>query len=119
MANTHTWLYALILYFIGLIAVTTLLAGAALDTDYNVAGTSNMYSELDQTINQTSVADESNIDIKDTFKFVWSFFGWNVYFSEGDTIIKFLWLFRLLFVYLPLLALVAVIYYSLPFAGGH
>jgi len=122
MANTQTWTYGLIIYFIGLIAIVTLfgIANSFSSNEVTTTGISDMYADLDQTTNQSQgYASSGNVDWGDTFKFIFSFFAWNLYVNEGVTLMQYLWLVRLFLVWLPFLALIVTLYYSAPFTGGH
>lgn len=122
MASTQTWVYALIIYFLGLTVVVTLfgIANSFPNGEVTTAGVSGIYEAIDDTTNETNAyAQSGNIDWGETFKFVWSFFGWNLYVNDGEVLMQYLWVVRIFLVYLPLLALVVSLFYSLPFIGGH
>lgn len=56
--------------------------------------------------------------MKSYFKDLFSFFVFNISINEGEVLMSYLWLIRLIFVYMPLLFLTLSIYYSMPTVSG-
>ena len=121
-SSTQNWLFALVLYFTGLIVVVSLfgMANSFPNNEVTTTGTGGMYGELTNTANESQgYAGEGSISWSETFKFVWSFFGWNLYVNEGEVIMQYLWVLRIFLVYLPFIALIITLFYSTVLSGGH
>lgn len=117
--GTQSVVNGCILYFIGLFIIVSLFAIIGAFPKNEVITDSRFSSTLSGSINASRVADSTDkLKIGTVFKDVFSFFFWNISFTDNGILIDYLWLIRILFVYLPLLVLLISIYYSLPFVSS-
>jgi hypothetical protein len=114
------WVYAFIIYFVGITVVVSLFAIA------NVFPTGEFTARTGfnpQTIQPSNGSDMptgiiSTFSMSKFFKTVFSFFIWNFYITGDSLAVQYLWVIRLIFVILPGMFLLISLYYSLPGLGG-
>jgi len=120
MATNQRFIYGLIIYFVGISIIISLfsIAGSLEGTGASF-NTNDFSSSLSGNLNETheSEADVAK-DHRSVTKDLFSFFVWNVSFTDDSILTEFLWLFRTIFVYIPLTALLLCIYFALPFVSG-
>ena len=111
MANTANWIFLLIIYFVVvIIAVGCLSIGGVLDDSVNIATNSDVNSyEPDSNINVTIPDSASVWGIGDVIKDVFGFFTFGVDLGLG----AWNWLITIIFVYLPLIMLTLIVYFSI------
>ena len=112
--GAQQWVYGLSIYFIGLLILITLMSPLL------SAGqvTSNIRFNLPQ--NETLQPKISVFSWGDNFKTIFSFFIWNIniYDSSHAQLMQYMWIFRIIFVYIPLIALILCVWYSVPTVSG-
>lgn len=120
MANTIDYAHAHIYYFIMLFVIITLFSIAGVFRNNEVITNSQFSSSLTATINKSGEPSPSLSPLKwrDFFKDIFSFFFWNISIYDGDVLIEFLWIIRIIFVYVPLLSLIITLWYSVPTVSG-
>jgi len=127
MASTQDWTYGLSYYFIFVFIIVTLFSIAgAFSGNNDVVINDQFTSSFDNTLNQSKYTDTSNsstqtvgsYSISTTFKDLYSFFFFNISIYNHDGLMQYLWLIRLIFVWIPTLMLLLTIYYSLPTVSG-
>ena len=117
MSNAQDWVFGLTIYFTGLFIVVSLFSiGGMFDGSVDIDA--RFSSSISSNINQSQSADDLGFSLTDYFKDVFSFFFWDIQILEGTQLMSYMWLLRILLVYLPLLALVLSIYYSLQTVSG-
>ena len=111
MANTANWIFLLIIYFVVvIIAVGCLSIGGVLDDSVNIATNSDVNSyEPDSDINVTIPASTSVWGIGSVISDVFGFFTFGVDLGLG----AWNWLITIIFVYLPLIMLTLIVYFSI------
>ena len=115
------WMFGLILYFVGLLIIVSLFSiSGVFAGDNQVVVDSRFSSSLQGNINTSKTADDLTIyPNRSYFADIFSFFYWNISIYGNDNIlVQYLWLIRIIFVYIPFLALLLTIYYSLPTVSG-
>jgi len=122
-SSTSDYMFSLIIYFIGLFIIVSLFSISGAFNSGGVVFDDRFSSSLSTaTLNNATgnqADDLTMIPKQSYFKDVFSFFFWNINVYQGsNTLITYMWLIRLLFVFLPLLALILTIYYSLPTISG-
>ena len=115
MATTQDWAFGLSLYFIGLFVVVTLFSIAGAFSSGEVTTNTGYGTAYIAGDNFTSPADDISYNPRGGYlKDIFSFFVFNISFNEGNILIEYMWLLRIILVYLPLLALMYTVWYSLP-----
>lgn len=117
MAGTIDWVYGLVLYFVGLFIIVSLFSIGGMFEGNTIADT-RFSTALSGQVNQSQTAEDLGFSLGNYFRDVFSFFFWDVQFITGTQLFTYMWLIRIIIVYLPLLALVLAIYYSLPTVSG-
>ena len=127
MASTQSWTYGFIYYFVFVGIIVTLFSISGVFADNHDVVTpaefGNTYG-LDANTTRwdegetTDTNELGSYSISTTFKDLFSFFVFNISIYNHSGLMAYLWLIRLLFVYLPLLMLSLSIYYSLPTVSG-
>jgi len=116
--GTQTWTYLLIGYFVYLAVIIGVLDTSGL-MDGSVTTTTNpdVYTySANSSASLESPPSTSAFSSGGYLQAVWNFtLNWNIDLGIG----AWMWIIRIFFVYLPILALVLSVYYSLPFTGGH
>lgn len=118
MAGTQDWVFGLILYFVGLFIVVSLFSIGGMISPTDMTTDTRFSTALSIQVNQTQTAEDLGFSIGDYFSDVFSFFFWDIQFLTGTQLFTYMWLIRIVLVYLPFLALVLSIYYSLPTVSG-
>lgn len=124
MAGAADWMFGLIFYFVGLFIIISIFSIAGVFNESTVSFDNRFSSSLQSHTNETSEGDvpSSIIPQKSYFKDVFSFFFWNInYYGDGENnsvLVEYMWLIRILFVFIPLFILILTIYYSLPTVSG-
>ena len=118
--GTQTWTYLLIGYFVYLAVIIGVLNSSGMMGDGSVINTTTNPGIYDYSSNASASLESppstSAFSSGGYLQAVWDFtLNWNVDLNIGF----WMWIIRILFVYLPILALVLSVYYSLPFTGGH
>jgi hypothetical protein len=116
--GAQTWMTGLILYFVGIAVVVSLFSIAGAFSDGNVQVTNFYDAQLKGSVNESIEVPSKSFKWSGFFADVFSFFVFNVSFTDNSVLIEYLWLIRIIFVYLPLTLLVITFYYSLPTIGG-
>lgn len=117
MTNTQTWLFGLVLYFVGISVVWGLLsAGGVFAGSPNALDTNGFTYQ--QLVNYDANASEvpnvsTSFSLKAVLADLWSLFGWNISVSPDSNIYNFLPVIRLIFIYVPGLLLLATIAFTL------
>ena len=116
--STQTWTYLLVGYFVYLAIIIGVLNNSGL-MDGSVTSMTNpgIYDyNSNASVSLESPPSTSAFSSGGYLQAVWDFtLNWNIDLGIG----VWMWVIRILFVYLPILALVLSVYYSLPFTGGH
>lgn len=120
--GAQSWVVGLGIYFLGIGLLTLLgnLAGIFDDDAVVLAGGAN-YQQLG-AINTTVTA--GDVGLFGGFKFstflkdIFSLFVFNISVSGDSLFVQYLWLIRILFIWLPGVMFVLGIYYSLPTVAG-
>ena len=121
--GVQDWTYALVIYFFGVFVVLTLLSLGGAFADNSVTSTGGYTPQTLANQSQIEAPEGSTgilgaFSMKSYFKDLFSFFIFNISINEGDVLMSYLWLIRLIFVYMPLLFLTLSIYYSMPTVSG-
>ena len=115
------WIYGLTLYFIGIAIVVSLfsLAGAFTPSQFSTHGGYNPQQAGSANFSNLPTGVTSTFSMGKFFKDIFSFFVFNISIgNDGSIIYQYLWLIRIIFVYIPVTFLVIAIWYSLPTIGG-
>ncbi len=116
--GSQTYMTAFVIYFIGLFIVVSLISLGGGFASGEVRVSLGYDPVIKGSVNDTAVTPGQSFKWSSFFKDVFSFFVFNVS-STGETFItQYLWLVRLIFVYIPLTLLVITFYYSLPTVSG-
>ena len=116
--STQTIVYACIIYYVFLaIGIGVIGSGGLLDSTVSYSNNPEIYSySANTTDSMESPPSTSTFGVSKYFSHIWNFaINWNVDLGVGAWV----WVIRLLFVYLPVLFTILAIVYSLPFMGGH
>jgi len=118
--GTQTWTYLLIGYFVYLAVIIGVLNSSGMMGDGSVINTTTNQDIFTYGANASETLESppstSAFSSGSYLQAVWDFtLNWNVDLNIGF----WMWIIRIFFVYLPILALVLSVYYSLPFTGGH
>ena len=120
--GTQTWLYALIIYFSGLMVIVSLFSiGGMLTPDQVTTSTGfsrSLGGEVHNESGEVSAPSVSVFSWKSYFKDIFSFFVWDINVYEGKILMEYFWIIRIIIVYLPLIALLTCIWYSVPTVSG-
>jgi len=115
------WMFGLILYFVGLLIIVSLFSiSGAFAGNSEVVIDSRFSNSLQGDINNSKTVDDLSIYPSTSyFKDIFSFFYWNVsIYGDDNILVQYLWLIRIIFVFIPTLALMLTVYYSLPTVSG-
>jgi hypothetical protein len=112
------WIYGLTLYFVGIFIAITLFSIAGATSDVSVQGGYNPQQQGGANFTSMPTGVTSTLSIGTYFKDVFSFFVFNISLPTDTLIGQYLWLIRVIFVYLPVLFLVIAVWFSLPTMGG-
>lgn len=119
--GAQEWIYGLIIYFVGIFVLVTLfsLAGALSPSDLSVTGGYNPMVSGQVNGSDLPTGVTSTFSIGKWFKDVFSFFVFNINIGQSNALLyQYLWLIRVIFVYLPVTFLVLAVWYSLPTVGS-
>jgi hypothetical protein len=115
--SAQDWVYGLIVYFVGIFIVFTLfsIAGVFNQGEINVQGGYNPILKGSTNYSELPTGVTSTFSIGKYFKDVFSFFIFNISIGTDDSILyQYFWIFRVIFVYIPVTFLVLAIWYSMP-----
>ncbi len=119
MATVIRHMHGYILYFVLLFVVVSLFSIAGVFTQNEVIVDQKFASSLTGSINETAPAPTiSPLKWGNFFKDIFSFFFWNISIYDDSELMNWLWLIRILFVFLPLIGLLITIWYSVPTVSG-
>ena len=124
MANTIKFMHGYIVYFLGMFLLVTLFSIAGVFQNNEVIVDQRFSTAFSGGVNSSaspSAAAPTGLSAfkwNSYFKDVFSFFFWNISIYEDTELMNWLWMIRLLFVYLPLLGLLIAIWYSVPTVNG-
>jgi len=108
-----------VVYFTLLFVVVSLFSISGVFTGNEVVTNVEFSSSLQSSnINDTQNVNDLGFNHRSYFKDIFSFFAWNINVYEGITLMSYFWIFRIVFVYIPILILILNIYYSLPTIAG-
>lgn len=123
MGSTQSWTVGLLVYFV-IMTVMVILFSASVAKDETIvfSGVSDV-KNFDTNLNQSELPTPSLTAVFNWgkfFKVFFGFFGFDLGFYDDNypNAIAYLWIFKILFIYLPLMALILSIYYSLPTVSG-
>lgn len=128
-STTQDWMYGFIMYFVGSFLFVSLFSIAGVFRENEIVTdtrfSSSLQGNVDQNVNVTSLIDPSvnlfsGFKWGNYFKDVFSFFFYNItiYDNTQGELMKNMWIIRIILVYLPLLAFLLCVYYSLPTVSG-
>ena len=109
--------FGLTIYFTVLFIMVSLFSIAGVFSNNDLVTDPRFSTAVSSSIN-SSVDSISVTTPNSAFKDVFSFFFWNISFYNNTILMSYLWLFRIIFVYLPALWLMLSFYYSLPTVNG-
>jgi hypothetical protein len=122
LATTQNWVYGLIIYFFSVFVIVSLMSlGGYLSSNVQTEGGYTPQQLRNMSRIEAPAGDTSLIpdyDLKSYAKDIFSFFLWNINVTGDSLLANYMWLVRLIFVYLPLLFLAIAFYYSLPTVSG-
>lgn len=119
--GAQEWVYGLILYFVGVFIIITLfsIAGVLNSSQIHVTGGYNPVQKGSVNASDLPTGVTSSFSWSKWFKDVFSFFVFNISIgNDGSLLYQYFWIFRVILVYLPVLALILAIWYSLPTVGS-
>lgn len=119
--GTQEWIYGLTLYFVGISIIVSLfsLAGAFSPGEFQTSGGYNPQQSGQANFSDMPTGVTSTFSMGRFFKDVFNFFVFNISIgNDGSLIYQYLWLIRIIFVYLPVTFLIIAVWYSLPTIGG-
>lgn len=126
--TTQNWMYGFIMYFVGVFLFVSMFSIAGVFQNNEVV-TDNRFStdlrgNIDTGINVTGT--DTSISLLGGFKWgnffrdLFSFFFWNIsiYDNSQGKLMDSMWIIRIFLVYIPLLAFLICLYYSIPTVSG-
>ena len=117
--SAQSWIQGLTLYFVFIFIIVSLFVGGGLIASSPVTGgyTGQKLTPLNQSSSDESTGLFGGFNLSRYIKAVFSFFAFNIYFTDS-TLLQYIIIIRILFVYIPLFFLALAIYYSLPTVSG-
>jgi hypothetical protein len=115
------WIYGLVIYFVSIFIIITLfsMAGVLQTNSVIVSGGYNPVQKGSVNASDLPTGVTSSFSWSKWFKDVFSFFVFNISIgNDGSLLYQYFWIFRIMLVYLPVLALILAIWYSLPTVGS-
>jgi hypothetical protein len=119
--GAQEWIYGLVIYFVGISIVISLfsIAGVLNPNQFHSSGGYNPQQQGQANFSDLPTGVTSTFSMGKFFKDIFSFFVFNISIgSPGSIIYQYLWLIRIIFVYMPLTFLALAVWYSLPTVGG-
>lgn len=127
--GTQDWLYALILYFTGLLIVVSLFSIGGMFTSIegstNIQFSQSLKGQVHNKSGEVSAPSISVFSWKSYFTDVFSFFFWDINVYDQDKsvarvgiLVDYFWIVRIIIVFMPLIALLLCIWYSVPTVSG-
>ena len=102
--------------------MVSLFSMGGLFTDDEVTIDNRFTSSLTGNLNSSVIGEDPpsawSFSWSGYFKDVFSFFFWDIQFYTGTQLFEYMWLIRMIVVYMPLLALIIAFYYSIPTVSG-
>lgn len=134
--GAQTWMYGLILYFVGVSTVWALATQGISDTQYSkyndfddsvtggpaqyvsASGNTPNIGGSNQSVTADEVADVSVWSIGKLFRNIFSLYAWNISIPSSSSLYSYLIYIKLIFIWLPGIFLIFTVIYSLPTMGG-
>lgn len=124
MANTIKFMHGYIGYFALLFILITLFSIAGVFQHNEVIVDQRFASAFSGSLNASASPPAGSPDGLSAFKWnsyfkdIFSFFFWNISIYDDSELMNWLWMIRIILVYLPLIFLLITIWYSVPTVNG-